>query len=244
MSQARRVFHEEIESESVVLSPEESHHALKALRLKTGDALEVFDGKGGSRPARLGEIRKHEAEVVFTEPKVSRERQTPWITLAVAPPKGQRMDTLVQMAQEIGLDELIPIITENAVRQEFSGNRYERWRRVSIAAAKQSGAGFLVEMKPAVDIMELLKDLRRWDMRVLCHTAAQTPSLRELMARRPKPKRVLVAVGPEGGFSEQEISAAGAVGCAAVRLPALTLRVETAAVFALSALCHEFDRTF
>jgi len=243
MSHARRVFHEEIDSESVVLGPEESHHALKVLRLKTGDTLEGFDGKGGSRPARLGEIRRHEAEVVFTEPKASRERQAPWITLAVAPPKGQRMDTLVQMAQEIGLDELVPIITENAVSQEFSGNRYERWRRVAIAAAKQSGAGFLVEMKPAVGLAELLKGSRHWDMRILCHTGAQLPSLRELMAGSPKPKRVLVAVGPEGGFSEQEISAAGAAGCAVARLPAPTLRVETAAVFALSALCHEFDRT-
>ncbi len=242
MKAMRRVFHKAIDAEGAVLSSDESHHVARVLRLKTGDTVEVFDGRGGSRPARAGEIGKRTVEVVFSGPKVTQETPAPGIILAVAAPKGQRMDTLVQMAQEIGLDELIPIVTDNAVAQEHGENRYARWRRVAIAAAKQSGTNFLIEIGRAVDFDKLLGDLERWDLRLLCHTDRQYPGLREVLAGQPKPERVLLAIGPEGGFSSMEIAEARKTGCQAVRLAAATLRVETAAVFALSVLCHQFDR--
>jgi 16S rRNA (uracil1498-N3)-methyltransferase len=213
------------------------------LRLKTGDLLEIFDGKGGSRQARVGETGKREVEVVFAGVRQTQEQPAPAITLAVAPPKGQRMDTLVQMAQEIGLDELVPIVTDNAARQEYSENRYARWRRVAIAAAKQSGTNFLLEIAPVQDFDELLQDLKRWDLRVICHTGPECPSLREVLVSQPVPERVLLAVGPEGGFSESEAAAARKAGCLLARLAGATLRVETAAVFVLSAVCHQYNRS-
>jgi len=238
----RRVFHEEIDAASVVLSTEESHYAARVLRLRPGDLVEVFDGCGSARPARVEEIDRRSVEVVFAGAKVTQKKPVPEITLAVAPPKGQRMDTLVQMMQEIGLDELVPIVTDNSIVQEFGENRYARWRRVALAAAKQSGTNFIIDIKPAIDFDRLLADTERWDLRIVCHTGRQCPGLRAFLDKQPKPERVFLAIGPEGGFGAREVSDAGRAGCSVVRLAAPTLRVETAAVFALSALCHRFDR--
>jgi 16S rRNA (uracil1498-N3)-methyltransferase len=244
MRAMRRVFHEELDGESAALDREESHHVSRVLRLGAGDTVEMFDGTGGTRQARVGETGKGVVEVVFCGPKSAKRPPAPAIALAVAPPKGQRMDTLVQMAQEIGLDEIIPIVTDNSVQEDFSGNRYARWRRVAIAAAKQSGASFLVNIRQAADFDELLGNSGEWDLRLVCHTGAGCEGLHGFLSGRGKPTRALVAIGPEGGFAEREVKAAKAAGFAVVSLPAATLRVETAAVFAASALCCEFEREF
>jgi 16S rRNA (uracil1498-N3)-methyltransferase len=238
----RRIFHENLDGESVVLSPEESHHISKVLRLRTGDKLVIFNGKGASRPARVGETGKREVEIVFAGPEVMQEPPVPSIMLAVAPPKGQRMDTLVQMAQEIGLDELIPIITDNSVQQDFSENRYARWRRIALAAAKQSGNNYVLNIKPAMDFDDLLKNIEPWDMRLVCHTGPDCQRLHDYLKEKTRPEKILLGIGPEGGFSEREIKSAKDAGCATVKLPAATLRVETAAVFVLSAICNQLDR--
>jgi len=242
MKNERRIFHEELDGDTSVLSPNESHHVSHVLRLRTGDKLVIFNGKGGSRPARVGETGRHEVEIVFAGPEVMQEPTAPRITLAAAPPKGQRMDTLVQMAQEIGLDELIPIITDNSAQQDFSENRYSRWRRVALAAAKQSGNNYVLDIKPATDFDDLLENLEPWDMQLVSHTGSGCANIREYLQNASRPENILLAVGPEGGFGEREIKSAKDAGCATVKLPAATLRVETAAVFALSAVCCQLDR--
>lgn len=242
MREKRRVFHEEIDGEGVVLSLEESHHVARVLRLKVGDVIEVFDGRGGCRQARIKSIGKRDAHVMFVSPKEVFAKPVPRITLAVVPPKGQRMDTLVQMMQEIGLDELIPIISEHSGSRKVSTNRFERWRRISIAAAKQSGANYLVEIGTQTYFSELVGRAPDWDLTLVCHTGPKCPQLRDVLPGHAAPGKILLVVGPEGGFSAQEVAEAQQAGCTAVKLPAPTLRVETAAVFALSALCYQFGR--
>jgi len=236
MRPLRRIFHENIENESVTLNQEESHHLLKVLRLSTGDKVEIFDGMGASRPARVGETRKKSAEIVFAGPKEVQPAPEPLVTLAVAPPKGQRMDTLVQMAQEIGLDELVPIITDNSARNEFSDNKFARWKRVAIAAAKQSGNNRVIRFAQAMDFDALVADFGKWDLRIACHVGATGTNLRDCINATAKPSNVLACVGPEGGFTNMEITAAREAGFSVAGFPTATLRVETAAVFALSAL--------
>lgn len=243
MREKRRVFHAELDGESATLSPEESHHLTRVLRAKVDEHVELFDGAGHVHEGRIEEIRSGAVQVIFTGEKHSQERISPWITLAVAPPKGQRMDTLVQMAQEIGLDELLPVVTERAIERKLSGKRTERWRRVAVAAAKQSGADFLIQFSPAANLKTLLGKSREWDLRLILQTGLDCVNLSEFLEEQPQPKRILLAVGPEGGFTEEEISLARDSGFAAVSLPAHTLRVETAAVFALSAVCCRFRLT-
>jgi 16S rRNA (uracil1498-N3)-methyltransferase len=240
MKEKRRVFHAELDGESATLGPEESHHLAHVLRAKTGEPVKLFNGSGYSREGRIEEIRSGGVQVIFVGEKRSQERTPPWVTLAVAPPKGQHMDTLVQMAQEIGLDELLPVVTERAVERKFSAKRYERWQRVAIAAAKQSGADSLIQFSPAVNLETLLGMSQEWDLRLVFHTGPGCASLHEFLDGLTEPERILLAIGPEGGFTEGEIAPLRDSGFAAVRLPAHTLRVETAAMFASCALCCRF----
>jgi 16S rRNA (uracil1498-N3)-methyltransferase len=239
----RRVFHAELDGENATLSPEESHHLTRVLRAKEGELLELFDGAGHTREGRIEEIRSAEVQVVFTGEKCSRERVSPWVTLAVAPPKGQRMDDLVQMAQEIGLDELIPLVTKRAVERRFSEKRYERWQRIAVAAAKQSGADFLIQFNPVVSLETLVGSSRQWDLRLVFHKGPGCVNLSDFLDEQPQPERILLTVGPEGGFTEEEVALVRDSGFMVVSLPAHTLRVETAAVFALSAVCCRFRET-
>ena len=126
--------------------------------------------------------------------------------------------------------------------QEFSESRYARWRRVALAAAKQSGNNFLVDFLPAADFDRLLAQAGQWDLSLVCHTGRHCPHLGEVLDKANEPQKVFLAVGPEGGFSDMEISSAQKAGCLVTGLAAPVLRVETAAVYALSALCHRFDR--
>ena len=240
MREKRRVFYSELDGESAILSSEESHHQVRVLRAKIGETIELFDGEGNIREGRIEEIRNSKVQVVFTSDKQSQERKPPWITLAVAPPKGQHMDTLVQMAQEIGLDELIPLVTDRALERKFSTKRYERLQRVTIAAAKQSGASFLIQLNPTVNLEVFTSDSQRWDTKLVFHTGPGCINLQEFLDEQSQPRRILLAVGPEGGFTEEEITLVQESGFAAVSLPTYTLRVETAVVFALSSICNRF----
>jgi len=243
MREKRRVFYAELDGESALLSQEESHHLLRVLRVKKGEAVELFDGTGNTREGSIGEIRSSEVQVVFTGEKQSRERMEPWVTLAVTPPKGQRMDTLLQMTQEIGLDELIPIVTDRAVERKFSKKRYERWHRIAVAAAKQSGADFLVQFSPAVNFETLIGCSQQWDLKLVFHTGPDCMNIHEFLVEQTQQKRILLAVGPEGGFTEEEIALTRESGFVTISLPTHILRVETAAVFVLSAICSRFRKT-
>jgi 16S rRNA (uracil1498-N3)-methyltransferase len=243
MRDKRRVFHTELDGKSALLPPEELHHLSRVLRAKTGEPVILFDGAGCTREGSIGEIRSGEVQVVLTGEKQSRKRKLPWITLAVAPPKGQRMDTLVQMAQEIGLDELIPIVTEHSIERKFSAKRYDRWQRVAVASAKQSGADFLVQFSHAANLETLAGSSQQWNLKLAFHTGPGCVNLHEFLDDLTQPERILLAVGPEGGFTVEEANLMRNSGFALVSLPANTLRVETAAVSALSAVCCQFRLT-
>ena len=202
MREKRRVFHVELDGENATLSPEESHHLVRVLRVKTGEPVELFDGVGHTREGSIGETRSGEVQVVFTGEKQTRERTPPWITLAVAPPKGQRMDILVQMAQEIGLDELIPFVTEHSVKRKFSQKLVERWERIAVAAAKQSGVDFIVQFSPATNLETLFVNSQQWGLKLVFHTGPDYVNLHKFLDGLKQPERILLAVGPEGGFSE------------------------------------------
>jgi len=150
------------------------------------------------------------------------------------------METLLQMSQEMAINEIIPVVTENSISPDQREKVHERWRRVTIAAVKQSGANYLMKIAQQEELESLFARLSRWDVAVVCHRAEQLPSLREMLQEHSSPGSILVVVGPEGGLSQRELAAAQDAGCSLVRLPAPTLRVETAAVFALCVLCYQF----
>lgn len=212
-----------------------AHHALRVLRLKSGDAVTLFNGEGGEYPGRIAESGRAVRVEVGEWRDVERESPLE-VALAQALPAGDKMDWVVQKAAELGVARIVPLAAARSVLR-LSGERAERrvghWRSVAVSACEQCGRNRVPEIDP-------LRDLRSWlsmpapgkgGTKLLLSPQAEL-SLREV---RPQ-GGVLLLVGPEGGLTEDEEAAARAAGFRGVSLGPRILRTETAGPAALAAL--------
>ena len=211
------------------LDAEQARYLTAVLRLRAGDALELFDGLGGRYAAQL-----ESGEMVRVGPRVAEERRALDVTLAQGLAKGEKMDLVVQKATELGVSRIVPLVAERSVVKlsaERGAARTERFRRIAQEAARQCGRADV----PAVDEPRSLAEVLRTD--ALCLVLDPAQPLRLSAAARGV-SRLLLAVGPEGGFSPGELSEAQAAGALLVGLGPLVLRTETAALAALAVLQH------
>lgn len=228
------LFHappEAFDGGTVVLPEDEARHAVRVLRHGVGDELVVVDGVGGRHRVRLTEVDRRGARgtVVATE----REPLGPPIVAGLALLKHPgRFETFVEKAVELGATALVPLQTARTERVRW---RPERVRAVAVAAMKQAGRARL----PALHAPRLLPDVLAADWpapRLLCHEAAAPEAAlwRHLAAGPPAGGTVLV--GPEGGFTDDEVAEAVRAGWHVVSLGPQRLRAETAALAAVAAL--------
>lgn len=197
--------------EAIELDDDDRHHLQRALRLRPGDQLAVGDGAGRWRPARFGAVVEADGEVV-----VEPARATSF-TIGFAPVKGDRSDLIVQKLTELGIDRIVPVLTERSVVRwdaEKATRNAERHRRIVREAAMQSRNPWLPAVEPLTTLERFLAD-------------QPAAVLAEPGGGRPGPDVAAIAIGPEGGFSSDEVALADTVG-----LPGRILRTETAAIAA------------
>jgi 16S rRNA (uracil1498-N3)-methyltransferase len=211
-----------------------AHHAARVLRLRSGDAVTLFNGTGGEYAARITAIGKHDVTVAI-ERHDPVERESPLqVTLVQAVSSGERMDLTIQKAVELGVSRIVPVESERSVvrlKGERAEKRVAHWRQVVISACEQCGRNRIPEvgMISALDVWLAAEgDAQRWVLLPGADTA-----LRDL----PRPdKPVELLVGPEGGFTDTEADAARRAGYQPVRLGPRVLRTETAAPALLAAV--------
>jgi len=214
---------------SVLIDGEEFSHLVHVMRKKEGDIICVVDGEGCAYDVTLGEMKKKEAPGTITAAYRNHREPALRLTLAVGVLKNpSRFDFLVEKATELGVHEIIPIKTERTIP---SHAKTERWQKLALAAMKQCGRAYLPKVQELTSLDDLLDECGKYDVRLVGHE--QTESSVSLRSHLVIPnKTVLVLVGPEGGFSEQEIEKCIAKGCAAFSLGERRLRTETAAIAA------------
>ena len=211
-----------------------AHHAHEVLRLRAGDHVRVFDGRGAEFEAVLEAVHRREVAARLGARVAARPESPLRVTLAVAPLKGDRMELVIQKATELGAAEIRPVVTfrtDAAARPALRGTRQERWEKVASGAAEQSGRAVVPEVFPTTTLDELLAspfDGRRLIFLDATGLKALTPE--------PRPLNALLLIGPPGGFEEREIEAARGAGFEATSLGPRVLRTETAAVAALAAV--------
>jgi 16S rRNA (uracil1498-N3)-methyltransferase len=223
MSRERRFHVARIDRANVTLSPEESHHLLRVLRLTSGAEVSVFDGKGGSARARVGRVTGSEVELSILGPEISRESPLS-LTMAVAPPKGDRSSFLIEKLTELGVSRVIPLETDRG----RSRSSLDRWRRISLEACKQSGRSRALEIEAPRAVGSVLEEpgvLR------MAH-----PGAGPLVVPAGQP--LVVLAGPEGGWSLEELALARSRGAELFGLGPRTLRTETAAIAVATLLQH------
>ena len=205
------------------LPEEEARHVLKVLRGQVGDALEVVDT---NRRVFAAELRGGGETAILQALSAPTESEDAEVTLYQAVPKGGRMDLLVEKATEVGVTSIVPLLAERGVVRPRDG-KVGRWRRVAEAAARQSLRLQVPDVLEPVNFPAAARKVG--EAGVLLHNAAGLPDL-EGVAGAP----ASLFVGPEGGWSEEEIRLARGAGLAVAQLGPYRLRSETAGIVAVA----------
>ncbi|HET9886098.1 MAG TPA: RsmE family RNA methyltransferase [bacterium] len=217
-----------------VVDGESRDHLVKSLRVRVGDRFLATDGEGrelllettGMKPRTL-EARVVEERRVA--PGIGRA-----ITLALCPPKGSRMETAVEKCAEMGAGKIVPLLcTRSVVKTEEDSARVERWRRIARSAMVQSEQCWSLEIT-APRTMDALLDENGWAQLLLAHPAPDAMAIDVALAASNGNSPVTLLVGPEGGFTDEEVNGARKKGARTVTLGATRLRSETAAIVALA----------
>ena len=224
----------------MVLPREEAQHLTRVLRLATGDTVAVFDGRGNEFLARVAATERRNVRVQIlsridppAEPAVS-------LTLVQAVLKGEKMDEIVRDAVMLGVAAIHPIVTARAevtVAALTRGARLDRWRRIALASVKQSRRAMLPEVRSPLRFEDFLEEPATSFTLMLVEpgTSAAVESIGSLRGE-PTPPDAAVLVGPEGGWTEEELTAAREHRVRLVTLGHRTLRADAVPVAAISVL--------
>jgi 16S rRNA (uracil1498-N3)-methyltransferase len=227
--------------EAVTLPRDEAEHLTRVLRLGVGDTVSVFDGRGHEFVARVIRADRRDARVQIVsrmdgaaaEPGVA-------LTLVQAVLKGEKMDDIVRDAVMLGVTAVQPLVTtraETTVAALTRGARPDRWRRVALASVKQSGRAVLPEIRQPLTLQTFLDEPPPALTLMLVEPGANAGAgpISELRGL-PTPQDAAILVGPEGGWIEEEWTAARERGARLVTLGRRTLRADAAPIAAISVL--------
>ncbi|WP_410474341.1 16S rRNA (uracil(1498)-N(3))-methyltransferase [Guyparkeria sp. TX1] len=237
----RRVFvdHELETGREIDLPADTVNYLRNVLRLKDGQPLELFNGRGCRAHGRLA-LARREARVRVESSEPSPEESVVPIILMAALAKGEKMELVIQKAVELGVTTIAPVETERSVL-ELKGNRAEkrltRWRQIMINACEQCGRDTLPTIEPIRSLDQALMATSA-PIRLVLDPRAQQPltALRD----QPRPNGVALLVGPEGGLTSDEVALAGEHGFRALTIGPRILRAETAAITGVAVLQYQW----
>jgi 16S rRNA (uracil1498-N3)-methyltransferase len=238
---------EVIDNGTIRLTAEESHHLARVLRLREGERVSAFDGLGNEWECEIAAIHKSECRLSILN-KLETVVESPLrLTLAQALVKGEKFDLVVQKATELGVSRILPVITEHCeirISEERSEQRLQRWQRISLGAIKQSGRRRLVEIDQPVRFQQFCRGLQGEPALIFSEKAGPEKSGLEKSGSEKEGRGLpplavqdsglTVVIGPEGGWSDDEIALATSSGLIPVHLGPRILRTETAAITAVT----------
>ena len=222
-------------SARVMLSQEASHHLLRVLRCRRNDDITLFNGHGGSYRGRIisGSTREVEVEILGFEPDTSKPAL--FITLGLGISRSLHMDYAIQKSVELGVSAIVPLFTERSnvkLDHKRAETRLKHWEKIITHACEQSGRNTLPELSAPRPLHEWVSNDRNTTRFLLAPAARQTLA----GFNRINNPEVSILIGPEGGLTEAEQTSAEEQGYIPIKLGPRTLRTETAAVAAITAL--------
>lgn len=222
----------------------EAKHIQSVLRMVAGDPIVAFDGRGGEADCRIAEVRKREV-LVDVVSRTDTDCELPCsIEVAVALPKGDRQRLLVDGLVQLGITRLVPLVCTRGVAQP-SGGAIARLERFALEASKQCGRNTLMEIAASYTVAELA-DKMESAVRIVAHPYGDVARIQEVakdaVAENATGRAYCCAVGPEGGFTDDEVNSLTQSGWQAVGLGPRILRVEMAAILLASVLATSVDQ--
>jgi len=220
-------------ADRAVLVGSEAHHLIHVMLARPGSRVTLIDGSGAEFSAQVQKLGRDEV-VLAVLARCDVDRELPLeLTLAVTLPKGDRQKWLVEKAVELGVGRIVPLVTARSVARPLQ-RTIDRLARTVVEASKQCGRNRLLTIDPPQGWADFVAATTNVPDRMLAHPISRPRGAEPLPTARlcgdNPPTRVLLAVGPEGGFSSQEATLAVAAGWQPIDLGPRILRVETAAI--------------
>jgi len=240
---------EKLSGKEVRLEGQQAYQISKVLRKKSGDHIIVLDNLGWEYDIELKTIGKKNVTGMIQEKRKATGEPAVEITLYQSLLSREKFEWVLQKCTEIGVRRFVPIVTERSIvhQESLKPGKTGRWQRIIQEAAEQSARGRMPELEKAVKFDKAIANLEDFstgrlpaDYKLLAHTKRQGQSLQQcLKSNENKIKSIALFIGPEGGFSENEVQSATNNNVAVISLGKRILRTETAAIVASSLILYE-----
>ena len=223
------------ETGTLTLDGPEAHHLMHVLRITSGEVVEVFDGRGLVVSAEVTALRKRDVElrVVAARRDTSPTRE---VILGTAVPKGDRFDWLIEKTTELGVTRIVPLMTSRS-SVDPRDSKLDKLRQTVIAACKQSGRNHQLEISPVTSWADFVRNEFPHRAAFIAHLSSEASPPPPSIPTLNHQSSTVFAIGPEGGFTNEEVALAMAAGAKPISLGPLILRIETAAI-AVAALAR------
>jgi len=233
---------ENVSQDRIIISDRQQLHHLKdVLRLEAGDEAAVFDDKGNVYQVEVESLSYRNVVLKIKDIRKSDKSKRILIAIGCAIPKKSKMDDIIDKLTQLGVDKIIPLITERVIvklDKDKKSQRQKRWQKIALSASKQSQRNTVPVVEVVMDFEEIIKRAQDFDLKLIPNLRGERRTLKEALIGK-KPKSVLVLIGPEGDFSPEEISMAIKAGFIPVTFGDFVFRVETACLYIASVLNYE-----
>jgi 16S rRNA (uracil1498-N3)-methyltransferase len=230
----RRILVANVAVGRIDLGSAEAHHLRDVLRLATGAEIEVFDRAGHTGQGRITAADSR-GVTVEVEKIAAAPSQKCRLTIAAAVPKAARADWMIEKLGELGVDTFVPLQTARSVVTPKGAAKNERWNRLAAESARQSGRTGVMRIESLAEVSKAIENSRTQAL-TIWHLSFEDDSKSIIDMLSSLPRELMVLVGPEGGWTSEELAALKTGGSTPVRLTQTTLRVETAAVAAAAVI--------
>ena len=228
------IIQEQISSNEAIISGNDYKHIVKVLRLKTGDEITLFNEDSTEYYGKIREINKRDIIVdIFDTKKVATESPIE-IILLQGLPKADKMDYIIEKATELGVSRIVPVVTERS--QVGERDRKTRWERIALEASKQCGRTKPTQIENTLNFNEAIKQYSESKLTIILHVNYEVLVKDYIKKSLQTPHNIILFVGPEGGFSENEVLLGNEMGFISLGLGPRVLRTETASLAVLSVL--------
>lgn len=228
-------FFKEFFENSPSIEGDDAKHIQKSLRMRIGEPLVVCDTKGNDYFCKIEGFENDSVQLIVEKTVKNVTEPTVFVTLYQCLVKGDKMDTIVKQAVEMGVSRIVPVISTNCVSRPDDKSLFkkqERWQKIANEAAGQSGRGILPSVCERIDFKQLANDVSKHDLTYFCYELGG----QSISHIGSDIKTIAVIIGPEGGFTAEEAELLKQRGAFVTTLGPRILRAETAPVAAVAAI--------
>lgn len=226
---------------AAVVDGPEGHHAVDVVRVRPGDLVRLIDGEGVEAIARVDAAEHSEAAMSIIEVRSHERRGSVELTVVQALLKGRAFDEVVRRCSELGVAEIVPALTARTIGKiptDTEESRLARWEAVALAAVKQSRGVFVPRIGGVRDVADIHGLVRAHDRALVAWEEEEESGLRDALGD-PRPRRILLVVGPEGGLAADEVEGLMAAGATPVSAGRRVLRADWAAAAVAAMISYE-----